>query len=394
MINNEIKRLTKLCLLLGSSLLVMANAAIVPSLAELNHVFNDPFGVSLMMTLPAFAVVVFAPFVASIINALGEKNTILLGFGLSGLAGSSGLWIDSLNMLLVGRFMLGMSIAICMTVINDLIASYFDGEARIRFISHQAIAVNIGGIMFVVASGWLTTIHWRLPFAIYLVAIIALVLSLKGIVPVNKVKHSGLKRIHLHDYKAVFPFYLLGLFGMLSYYLIMIDLPFTLKNSLGFNSAQTGMLLGGMSLISATVAYLFKFVLAKVGEQRTLAMCFYCFMVAFCALTLVDLSWGAYVAVASTGIAFGLLLPILTHLVIMYSVEKRRTAMLSGFVMFYFIGQALSALVRDASSALSPGALYIGFAVVCAIIATLHIGVLDSMVRRKRDALKAREVEA
>ena len=51
-----------------SSLLVMANAAIAPSLTELNRVFDDPFGVSLIMTLPAIAVIVCAPFVSRLIH--------------------------------------------------------------------------------------------------------------------------------------------------------------------------------------------------------------------------------------------------------------------------------------------------------------------------------------
>lgn len=344
---SSVPNLTRACLLLGSSLLVMANAAIAPSLTELNHVFDDPFGVSLLMTLPSIAVIGFAPFVSRMIDHLGEKKSLMLGLGFYGVAGSSGLWLDSLAALLVGRVIFGASIVICMTVINQLISDYFSGQERVHFISQQAIAVNLGGIAFVVASGWLASLHWRLPFTIYLIALLTLALSLKGIPLSEKVRTQFRPKLGWLGFRPVLPFYLLGCVGMLSYYLVLLGLPYLLKTSQGFDSSETGLAMGAMSLLSALVAYFFRHGVINYGEKLVMVLCFMCFTTAFLALSQTQYDWRAYIVLVSTGIGFGLLLPVLTHLVIHTSTPALRTSVLSGFVMFYFLGQALSAFVLD-----------------------------------------------
>ncbi|ROS01775.1 cyanate permease [Sinobacterium caligoides] len=367
----KVSGLTRLCLLLGSSLLVMANAAIGPSLAELNRVFHDPFAVSLLMTLPALAVVICAPFVGRLMQLLGERATLLLGLLIYGLAGSSGLWCDSLNVLLAFRLLFGVGIALCMTVINHLIGDYFEGRARTHFLSLQGVAVNLGGIIFVTIGGALAAQHWRLPFAIYLLALLVLLLSFKGISNPRQLSLTTQSRLRLRDIRRMLPFYFLSLLGMLLYYIILIELPFTLHARLAFDSAHTGMLMGVMSVLSALVAYLFRHGLAKFGDRCLMVVCFTCFAIALLFLFLTSLLWGVYVTIAFAGVAFGLLLPTLSHLVISSCSAAQRARMVSGFVMAYFLGQALSAVVLKLQSSLPTGWLFMGLALLAVVVAAV-----------------------
>lgn len=221
----------KICLLLGSSLLIMGNAAIGPALTQINQVFNDPFSVSLLMTLPAIGVVISAPFVDKLMRLVGEKNALLIGLFIYGAAGSSGLWLNSIYALLCFRLLFGIGIAICMTVINHIIGSAFQGKSRTDFISFQSIAVNLGGIVFVLLSGSLAEYSWRFPFALYLLSFVILIMSAKAITIPTHRDDELTKRLTLSDIKGVFPSYAMGLIGMLFYYMILINLPFTDRKS-------------------------------------------------------------------------------------------------------------------------------------------------------------------
>ena len=134
---------------------------------------------------------------------------------------------------------------------------------------------------------------------------------------------------------------------MLSYYLVLLGLPYLLKTSQSFNSSETGLAMGAMSLLSAFLAYFFRHGVINYGEKLVMALCFMCFTTSFWALSQTQYDWRAYIVLVSTGIGFGLLLPVLTHLVIQTSIPALRTSLLSGFVMFYFLGQALSAFVLN-----------------------------------------------
>lgn len=369
--------LMKICLLLGSSLLVMGNAAIGPALAKINTVFNDPFGVSLLMAFPAIGVVLSSPFVDKLMKKMGDKNTLLIGLFIYGAAGSSGLWLDSIPALLFFRLLFGLSIAICMTVINEIIGRTFQGQSRTKFISLQSVAVNLGGIVFVSLSGMLAEYSWRFPFGLYLLAFVIFMMSIQVVTIPALVDNEIPKRLTLSDIKGVLPAYILGFMGMLFYYIVLMNLPFILDKSLALSTSMIGMVMALMSFISATIAYLFRHLLSRFGERWLLVLCFCCYAIAFVALSQTQFEWRAYVAIVFGGISFGLLLPTLSHLVILLSNTVLRVRLMSGFVMFYFLGQALSGIFLQLNYFLPLGLLFLILAIIAAITACLCLFFLD-----------------
>ncbi|MEW7311279.1 MFS transporter [Buttiauxella gaviniae] len=326
---------------MGSSLLVMANAAIAPSLATLGQVFKSSFGVSLLMSLPAVAVVLFSPFVNRLIQRYGERRVLLSGLLLYASAGSCGLWSHSLAVLWVGRLLLGVAIAICMTLINHLIGSLFQGERRTRFVAQQSIAVNLGGVIFVLASGALAQVSWRLPFSLYLLSLPVFFLALFSVKSLPK--HPICEKFNYGLLRSVMPLYFLGGLGMFIYYLVLIHIPFDLSTNFGLSAGNIGILMALMSLISATCAGFYQRLKHRFGQTRLLVICFIFLSLAIMPFAVVTPTFWLMGTLLCAGIGFGLLLPTLTHMVIDISPARHRPGLLSGFVMAYFLGQALSA---------------------------------------------------
>jgi MFS family permease len=132
---------TKLTLLLASSLTVMSGATVSPSLPAMKQQFESAIAdpdlrttlVKLIITLPALFIVIGSPIAGIIVDRFGRKPLLLLTAILYGFAGSSGLYLESLPAILVGRAFLGLAVSGVMVSATTLIADYYIGSARAAF---------------------------------------------------------------------------------------------------------------------------------------------------------------------------------------------------------------------------------------------------------------------
>ncbi|WP_415836545.1 MFS transporter, partial [Palleronia rufa] len=146
-------RLTLFALLASATLTVMAGATISPSLPGLvAHFADDPRAewlVPFILTAPGLAIAVAAPLSGVLVDRTVKRRVLLAGIVLYVLAGSSGLYLDSLDAILVGRLFLGLAVGAVMTASMALIADVWEGEARQRVLGWQAASMGVGGILFI-----------------------------------------------------------------------------------------------------------------------------------------------------------------------------------------------------------------------------------------------------
>jgi MFS family permease len=134
---------TKLTLLLASSLTVMAGATVSPSLPAMKQQFES------------------SPIAGIIVDRFGRKPLLLITAILYGFAGSSGLFLDNLPAILVGRALLGFAVAGVMVSATTLIADYYGGPARAAFMGLQAGFMGLGGVVFLTLGGALAQQNWH-----------------------------------------------------------------------------------------------------------------------------------------------------------------------------------------------------------------------------------------
>lgn len=144
---------TKLTLWLVSTLTVMSGATISPALPSIQAHFaqaeNAEAFTKLILTIPALSIVVSAYFMGLISRLLNKKNLLLIGVTLYAIAGSAGLYLNSLHSLLISRAILGVAVAAIMTMATTLIADLFEGEERTQTLALQATFMTTGGIVFI-----------------------------------------------------------------------------------------------------------------------------------------------------------------------------------------------------------------------------------------------------
>ncbi len=164
----------KITILLTSMMTVMAGATIAPSLPEMTRAFpqnsNAEAMVKLVLTIPGLFIAITAPLSGWVIDRYGRIPLLLIMLLVYGVAGTSGLYLDTLLEILVGRAFLGIAVGGIMTTSVALIGDYFDGSERQKFLGIQSGVMAIAGAIFITGGGLLADVGWRYPFLIYAMA--------------------------------------------------------------------------------------------------------------------------------------------------------------------------------------------------------------------------------
>ena len=152
---------------------MLGGATIAPALPEIRDAFADVPHASVLtgmiLSTHALAIMLLSPLAGLIGDHTGRKATMLAGLAGFALAGTSGAWLPNLPSILVGRFLLGASIALLMTSMTGLVGDLFDEESRRKLLSRQQAAGAGGGLLFMLGAGALATLGWREAFLMYLV---------------------------------------------------------------------------------------------------------------------------------------------------------------------------------------------------------------------------------
>ena len=221
---------------------MMSNVAIVTALPHLKDYFtqteNIEFLARMMLTLPSLAIAFLAPILGHLVYKFGRKKSALLALTLFSITGSSGILLETMNLLLFSRFMLGIAIAVLMIVSTSLIGDYFQGEDRHKFMGQQGIFISIGGVIFVVGGGILSDIHWRYSFAIYTIGF--LLIPLVYIYLNEKLTTSFNIEEDTDTNTSLFFIYFLAFSLMLVFYILPTQIPFLLMNHFDSSGTLTG----------------------------------------------------------------------------------------------------------------------------------------------------------
>jgi MFS family permease len=345
----------EITILLGSTLTVMAGATIAPSLPQMNMVFQEvPHAellVKLLLSVHALFIALCAPFSGILLDRWGRKPVLTIAVILYGLAGSSGLVLDSLFAILVGRAFLGVSVAGIMSGFTTLIGDYFEGSKLSKFMGLQAAFTGFGGVIFLTAGGLLADIGWRFPFLIYLFAFSVLPGVLFFIYEPQIDKTSGYKAST--DTKPPLPIKnlillnSLAFLGMLVFYMVPVQLPFYLKSLKNVNNTQIGMAIATMILCAALISMQYGKVRDRFSFQRIFSLLFLLMGTGYLIIAAATSYYQVIAGLIVSGAGFGLLMPnVNVWLVSLVSPEVRGRAV-GGLTTCFLMGQFFSPIIMQ-----------------------------------------------
>ena len=339
------KNAIKITLLLSSMMTILANAIIAPALPEINKAFatvdNAELLSKLLMTLPALTIAVFASFIGNFIDKIGRLKILFGSLLIFAVAGTSGLWLDTLPQILVGRFFLGFGVAGIMTVTTTLIGDYFKDAERQQLIGFQGAFMGFGGMIFITLAGILTDISWRLPFAIYAFSLIILAFAFFYLFEPKKenpILNSQNSIPIATNNKTVYTIYFSAGVGMVLFYILPLQIPFYIK-TLGYKTSNlAGFAIGALTTSQAISSFFYRKIRMNFTNISIYGLSFTLMAICFLIIGISNLYWQVIVGLIVSGIGTAWLMPNSSLWLLAVTPEKERGKLVGRLTTFIFLG--------------------------------------------------------
>lgn len=345
--------LRKATLLLGSTLTVMAGAIVAPALPQISrefaHVPNAELLSKLVLTIPALFMAILAPIAGYFIDKSGRKMVLLISLVAYAIAGTSGLYLNSLVMILVGRAFLGIAVGALITAIITLIGDYYEGEQRSRFVGLQAAFAGMGGLVFISSGGMLADIHWRMPFLIYISSLVVWVMAIASInEPDVKAKAAAEKAMpgylppDMKIPKLVFLIYGIAFFSMLVFYMIPVQMPFMLSAMEGVSNTRVGFAIAFMNVSSIATSVNYAKFRRNLAFSHIMGLVYMIVFIGYVIISQTNSYLMMIGGIMVCGLGFGLMMPNINLWLISVAPTHMRGRLVGYLNSSIFLGMFLS----------------------------------------------------
>ncbi len=172
--------------ILSLSLVVnLPGLAVTPMLDTLKKVFPDStqLEAQLLTTLPNVLIIPFVLLSGKFSETKHKIAIVVLGLVIFTACAVAYLFAESMTALIIISCLLGAGAGILVPFSTGLLADTFSGVYKMKEMGMQSGIANLTLVAATYIVGWLQHGNWHIPFVVYLVAILPLVLSpfLKGI---------------------------------------------------------------------------------------------------------------------------------------------------------------------------------------------------------------------
>lgn len=343
-----------------SALTSLPGLAVSPILRELSTIFPHAteLDIQMLTSLPSLLII---PFVL-LAGKLAEKRDFirLLRVGLWLFAASGVLYLFSSRMwqLMAVSALLGIGAGLIIPLSTGLISRYFTGEYRVRQFGHSSAITNMTLVVATAVTGYLAEVHWRLPFAVYLLPLISLVLSayLKKDAASVTIKQaaaiippiqstpviSGKYGIHIRHLVQLMLFY-----GLVTYVVLVVtfNLPF-LMEAHHFSSGNSGLMISLFFLAIMAPGFMLDSLVKLLGNKTKL----YSLLAIAIGLLLIWISpteWLIVPGCILVGLGYGIIQPLIYDKTVDTAIPQKTTLALAFVMVMNYLAILLSPFITD-----------------------------------------------
>ncbi|HEX8446744.1 MAG TPA: MFS transporter [Sphingomonas sp.] len=159
-------------LLVQQALPTMGPLLLVPVLPlilrEYGAMPGAAYWVPSLLTVPALCMALLSVFAGALGDRIGRRAPLIAALTLYGAAGMAPLFLSGFNAILVSRLLLGICEAMIVTLSMTMLADYFTGVRRDRWLALVSTVASGSAVLFLALSGVLgARFGWRAPTAVY-----------------------------------------------------------------------------------------------------------------------------------------------------------------------------------------------------------------------------------
>jgi MFS family permease len=344
----QLSNYTKITPLLISLTTMMSNVAIITVIPHLEEIFNDVGNIELlsrlMITLPSLVIAILAPILGHAIHRYGKKRSAILALIIFALSGTAGLYLDSIESLLLSRALLGIGIAALMIISTSLVGDYFQGQQRHKFMGLQSAFVSIGGVVFVVSGGFLSDIDWRYPFGIYFIGAVLLPFALLNIKEIPHSSQDSEQSLESVPPKLL-PIYFLAFLLMSIFYILPTQVPFLMMNVFGASGALTGSIISTAFVFHALGALSFAKLKGKLPFHKIYILGMLIISCGFLLISLIDTIYLFFFSAMILGFGGGMTMTNMNGWMLHLAHQSKRVKSSGYLTSSFFLGQFFSPIL-------------------------------------------------
>ena len=336
----------RLTVLLISSLTIMSMitiSAALPKMAEaFREVPNAEFLVKLVLTLPALFIATISPIAGMLIDRYGRLKLLFISMILYAAAGVSGFFLDNLYLILAGRALLGIAVGFSMTIVNTLVADYFEGAERQKFVGIQVAFMSLGGILFIGLGGVLSDISWRYPFLLYLFSLLVLPLAIRHLYEPDRAPARPSGSTRLKSPNIIWLLFINVMVMWILFFMIPVQVPFQMVD-IGIDSnAMVGGAIALSTLFSAISSFSYSRLKDRFSFYSIFAAGYLLMALAFGIVALAQSYLMMTLAMMIAGLGMGMMIPNTNIWVMRIAPLEIRGREIGRLTTFWFLGQFLS----------------------------------------------------
>ena len=324
---------------------VMGGAAVSPALPAMGEAFPQASEtvISLVITLPPLAVAISGLFMGALADRIGKARTLVLSLAVFTVCGLSGLFLPTLELLLVGRFIMGVAIAGIAAASAALAAEYYDEEKRAKVYGWQSAASGVSVLVLETGGGFLSLLGWRAPFWVYLAGLAGLVLALLFVrEPDRSQAHQapgGVAGKVARAAGVALAVSLVAAFASQTIsYLVPSKMPY-LVVAFGESSAVTGLFLGGFGLANIVGSLASAPLQARLRRSVLAAGCFLALAAGCALMAIAPGMWAVLAGAVLIGLGTGCVTPSLMNWVASTSTPENSGKRMGALAMACNLGQ-------------------------------------------------------
>lgn len=343
-----------------SALTSLPGLAVSPILGELSTIFPHAteLDIQMLTSLPSLLII---PFVL-LAGKLAEKRDFIrllrVGLWLFAASGVPYLFSSRMWQLMAVSALLGIGAGLIIPLSTGLISRYFTGEYRVRQFGYSSAITNMTLVVATAVTGYLAEVHWRLPFAVYLLPLISLVLSayLKKDAASVTIKQaaaiippiqstpviSGKYGIHIRHLVQLMLFY-----GLVTYVVLAVtfNLPF-LMEAHHFSSGNSGLMISLFFLAIMAPGFMLDSLVKLLGNKTKL----YSLLAIAIGLLLIWISpteWLIVPGCILVGLGYGIIQPLIYDKTVDTAIPQKTTLALAFVMVMNYLAILLSPFITD-----------------------------------------------
>ena len=385
--------LRTVAILAASSLTLFAMAAVAPALPAIERAYPDVPDVALLtrmvLTITALFIALSAPFAGFLIDRIGRKPVLLAALALYLVSGTAAIWLNELRDILISRAVLGIAIGMILITATTLIGDFYQGESRNRMAGAQIAVMVLGVAAGTTLAGFLADTDWRLPFYMYLIAVLVVPLVLFGLREPETTLQTESPR-GLFAPGTRFPVVRVGMIyaliwlSLLSTFVIPSQTAFLLPE-IGIPGAFiAGISIAVFNVVGAAMAMQFRRLRVRFDNNVILAGSFVFLGIGLLLSASAESIPQVMLGMMLAGFGFGPLMPALNAWLLSVAPVTLRGRLVGGLTFFQFLGMFASPFysqpvadivgMTGAFALTGLGQITMGLAFVGAAISTIFFG--------------------